>query len=328
MSTTGHTYRVTELLDGVHAGADAPGVTTVMATGFEPLDEVLAGGLRTEQLTLVGGRPGIGKTIVALQWARTIAASGGVATLVCYEHGPREILDRLLALEVRSAARADEEMTVDEARRVVRGLAVGSDRGVDEAVQSPLADEAIRRLRKYGDRLRIVAADGRTTDLFALDAIGSDAGAGTALFVDYLQKVPVAGTANDDERSRVIVEGLKDIAMRHHLAVVATAAGDREGIAGRRLRLAHLRGSTALAHECDVAILLNEKATAVSKVALAFNPARAETFQRQIVVSVEKNRNGQADLHLEFSKDFANYRFDPRGGFLAEKLVDDVLYEE
>ena len=30
----------------------------------------------------------------------------------------------------------------------------------------------------------------------------------------------------------------------------------------------------------------------------------------------------------DWGKDFANYRFDPRGGFMTEKLVDDVLYEE
>jgi replicative DNA helicase len=294
-----------------------------MPTGFDPLDEVLGGGLRTEQLTLVGGRPGIGKTIVTLQWARAIVTAGAVATVVCYEHSPREILDRLLALEVRSIARVDEEFEVDDARRAVLGIGT-----TGAAPSSPLAEEALRRVQSYGDRLHIVAADGRSTDLTALDGIAAATGAGATVFVDYLQKVPVPGALHDEDRSRTAVEGLKDLAMRHRVALVATAAVDRDGIAGRRLRLSHLRGSTALAHECDVAILLNEKATAVSKVALAYNTARADTFQRQVVFSVEKNRSGQADLHLEFAKDFANYRFDPRGGFLTEKLVDDVLYEE
>lgn len=323
MSGDARIHRVADLLTGIRDAPEGADRGAVLATAFEPLDEVLGGGLRAEQLTLVGGRPGIGKTILSLQWARAIASAGANATVVCYEHGPREILDRLLALEVRTIARPDEEFELDDARRAVLGL---TDR--DAARRSPLAEEALRRVESYGSRLSLVAADGRSTDLTALDAVAAQAGAGGAVFVDYLQKVPVPGALHDDDRSRTAVEGLKDIAMRHRVAVVATAAGDREGIAGRRLRLSHLRGSTALAHECDVAILLNEKATAVSKVALAYNTARAETFQRQVVFSVEKNRSGQADLHLEFTKDFANYRFDPRGGFMTEKLVDDVLYEE
>ena len=108
----------------------------------------------------------------------------------------------------------------------------------------------------------------------------------------------------------------------------ATAAADHTGIESRRLRLGNLRGSAALAHECDVAITLNEKAIAVSKVAIAYNTARAEQFQRQVIFSVEKNRSGAADMHMEFTKDFSSYRFDPEGAFLGERLVDDVLYEE
>ncbi len=33
-------------------------------------------------------------------------------------------------------------------------------------------------------------------------------------------------------------------------------------------------------------------------------------------------------MDLEFVKNFETYRFDQRGGFVAEQLVDDVLYTE
>src|SRR5579864_8216627 len=39
-------------------------------TNFTPLDQVLAGGLRPGDMMLVGGTPGVGKTVVTLQWAR------------------------------------------------------------------------------------------------------------------------------------------------------------------------------------------------------------------------------------------------------------------
>ncbi len=44
-----------------------------LSTGFHPLDDVLAGGLRPGELMIVGGAFGVGKTIFALQTARNVA---------------------------------------------------------------------------------------------------------------------------------------------------------------------------------------------------------------------------------------------------------------
>jgi replicative DNA helicase len=316
-----------DLLTGIDSGAlGAPDVA--IPTGFTPLDQVLMGGVRTGQLTIVGGRPGIGKTILALQWARTFAIAGVPTAVVCYEHPPREVVERLLAVEVRTSARPDEQVLVDAARDLVRRVVlVGEPLGT--AAEQPLADEAIRRATHWGEHLRIAGGSGRATDLAAIERIAQTVGPGGVVIVDYLQKVPLhEHLRSDEERTLAVAEGLKDIALQHNVAVVATAAGDHDGITARRLRIGDLRGSAALAHECDVAITLNEKMLAVSKVALAYNSARSEQFQRQVVLSVEKNRSGPADMHLEFTKDFSSYRFDPDGSFLGEKLVDDVLYEQ
>lgn len=316
-----------DLLVGIDAGAlGAPDVA--IATGFSPLDQVLMGGVRTGQLVLVGGRPGIGKTILALQWARTFAMAGVATAVVCYEHPPREVVERLLAVEVRTAARVDEQVLVDAARDLVRRVILAGE-PLGTTAEHPLADEAIRRASSWGDHLRIAGGSGRGTDLGGIERIAEDLGPGGVLLVDYLQKVPLhEHLGSDEERTLAVAEGLKDIALRHNVAMVATAAADHGGIEARRLRVGDLRGSAALAHECDVAITLNEKALAVSKVSLAYNSARSEQFQRQVVLSVEKNRSGPADMHLEFTKDFSSYRFDPDGSFLGEKLVDDVLYEQ
>ncbi len=99
--------------------------------------------------------------------------------------------------------------------------------------------------------------------------------------------------------------------MTTDVAVIAVVAADIHGLANRRLRLHNLRGSSALAYECDVAVILNDKSQAVSKVHLAYDPVRAATFKHQVVFTVEKNRGGQAPLDLEFRKDFASYRSRP-----------------
>ena len=151
----------------------------------------------------------------------------------------------------------------------------------------------------------------------------------TAVFVDYLQKVAVRPRATDEaERVTRVADGLKELALTRGVAVVAPVAADQAGLTARRMRMHHLRGSSALAHESDVVVALNEKWTAISKAHLAYNLARASTYHQWVVFSVEKNREGPAAIDTEFRKDFARYRFEPQGRFVAEQLVDDVLYEE
>ena len=77
---TNHVAKATaaELLAGL--GPAAPQARSVQfPTGFQPLDDVLNGGFRAQDLVLLGGRPGIGKTVAALQWARWMAMQGHTA---------------------------------------------------------------------------------------------------------------------------------------------------------------------------------------------------------------------------------------------------------
>ncbi len=254
---------------------------------------------------------------------------GRTSIYVCYEHSPHSLLGRLLALELGSLARPDEIVELTRLRTIAQEVALGAS-PAEALTTDPLGEEAYHRLQQYGPRLHLVQGSGLRTGVRELAQIVSSHRDGpTALFVDYLQKIPVAGDlVSDDQRTTFLAERLKELAMVAEVPVVALAASDREGLIARRLRLHHLRGSTALAHECDIAVLLNEKAISVSKSHLAFDPVRAEQFKRWVIFSVEKNREGSPDMNLEFRKDLANYRFDPQGGFVAESLVDSVLFDD
>jgi replicative DNA helicase len=299
------------------------------ATGFDPLDRVLDGGLRARDLTLVGGMPGVGKTVISLQWARQLALDGATAVYACYEHEEQVLLSRLLLLEAGELASPDATQ-LQAVRPLVSALLRGEVTIAGALERSPLLAEAHARLASYAGRLWLVRASGAHTGVAELDAIVSERRDGpTVLFVDYLQKVSVRPEpAEEAEKVTRVAEGLKELALEREVAVVAVVAADREGLAARRLRLHHLRGSSALAYEADVALIVNDKQQVVSKVHLAYDPVRAETFKHWAVLSIEKNRGGLAHIDLEFRKQFEHYRFDRIGSFVIDRLVDERLVVE
>src|SRR5512135_2036985 len=78
-------------------------------TGFMPLDTYLGGGLQAEDLVLLGGPQGVGKTVAVLQMARNIAKDGrALAIVVCFEHSEIYLLLRLLSME--SVAWGDDSL--------------------------------------------------------------------------------------------------------------------------------------------------------------------------------------------------------------------------
>jgi len=299
------------------------------ATGFPLLDDVLNGGLRPGELVLVGGKPGQGKTTLALQWARHLAASGTPVLYLCYEHDAVSLLVKLIRCELGdlvARGACDDQLRVETLRDRLRDVAVGDDDPLQLLGSDPLLVEAVERVRAYGADLVLVPASGRI-DLAAIDQLVEDHPRTGVVVVDYLQKVPVAAS-DEGERVTRVADTLKDLALSRSLAVVAITAADQDGLASRRLRTQHFRGSTALAYESDVVIVLNEKMSIVSRLHLAYDATRAPEFRDQVVFSVEKNRNGLADVHLEFRKDFANHRFDPSGRWVSERLWDEGSPEE
>ena len=297
-------------------------------TGFDPLDRVLGGGVRPGNLAMLAGEPGAGKTIATLQWARHMALSGREVVYVCYEHDAAVLLGRLLCLEVGFLAPAGDLHTVEAATEDLREALLDGRPLTATMNRHPLVAEALQTASAYADKLHLVRGSGTHTDIDALRELIRSTPTPPALFVDYLQKVAVVPEP-DSENEKVlrITEALKDLALGENVPVIAVAAAGSAGLEAQRLRMHHVRGSSAVAYECDIAMVMNEKYGIVSKAHVAFDPVRANAFKRRIVFSVEKNRGGPANVDIEFEKHFMSFRFDPDGAYVPERLVDERFTE-
>jgi replicative DNA helicase len=305
----------------------------VWATGFPALDTYLGGGIRAGELTLLGGPQGLGKTTLALQILRNIAAGGDHAVYFSFEHDPATVLERLIACEAGEHLGLDAVTT----RRVREAFQAADGRSstlAERLGDTPGGAEAVLAVAGYADRLLVHRSSGAMTDLEAIRrtvmSVRAESGEPPVIVIDYLQKVAVLGHHDiEEERVTWIVEGLKDLALEVGIPVMAIVAADKDGLAaGKRLRVHHLRGSTALAYEPDVVLLLNDKYDVVARHHLVYHVTNAERYHEWVVLSIEKNRGGLDRVDLEFRKNFENSRFDTEGQLVTEQLMDDRVFVE
>ena len=316
-----------KLSTGLAAGA------RVWPTGFDSLDVALTGGFRSGELILLGGPQGLGKTAMALQMLRNTVSGDRSALFFSYEHDAHGVLERLLAIESGAIAGSDgisltrirqrfeashsEVRTIHERFADVRG-----------------GSEAVTALERYGDRLHVHTSSGLHTTLdeirTAIEGVVAQEGRPPLVLVDYLQKVPVANfSGSEEERVAVVVERLKDLALEFAVPVLAIVAAEKGSlVSGKRMRVNDLRGSSALAYESDVILILNDKYNVVAKHHLVYHLENAERFRQWVVLSIEKNRGGVDHVSLEFRKRFEQGRFEPQGRLVEEQLVEERVFRD
>ena len=303
----------------------------VWPSGFLTLDQALTGGFRSGELVLLGGPQGLGKTTFALQVTRNLIASGHTAVYFSFEHDNHTLLERLIAMEAAEIA----GLTAIPLHAV--RLAFEARHGSEQTLESRFEGteggaEAVRAVEAYSARLHMHRSKGSDTDVEAMrqviETVFENTGQMPFVVVDYLQKVYVPGAAHlsEDERITLVVEALKDLALELSVPVLAIVAADKSGLAaGKRMRVQDLRGSSALAYEPDVVLILNDKYDVVARHHLMYNLANAGRFRRWVIMSIEKNRSGADKVDLEFRKRFEQARFEPGGGYVEEELIDERL---
>lgn len=304
-----------------------------MATGYHPLDDVLNGGLRPGDLMIIGGPSGVGKTIFSLEVARNIATANPDANVmyICYEHDRAHMMMRLMCMESSCLGLGEAALTL----RKLNALMIEGTRGglIERLRVDPVYAPVVASMEQYAERLHLVKASGIQTNLDQIRLWVRRllaAGPRAFLVVDYLQKIPVDYSAGlqENEVTTFLAQGLKELAMSAGIRILAIAAADRTGLQSSRMRLHDMRGSSAIQYEADIGAVLNNKFQIVSREHLVYNPAHAEAMRNWVVMSIEKNRSGRANVDMEYKLDASHFFLDPRGGYVRDRLIDDRIIRE
>lgn len=215
---------------------DRPDQRGGIETGLLDLDSKLAG-LLPGELAVVGARPGVGKTALALQVCINSAGAGKRVLLVSLEMPREQLMQRMLSnlggvdsmrLRRRETT-SDERSRLDGAALAIHRLRIGLVDGSAEMTLGRLRAIARRRAARSG-----------------LDL----------LVIDYLQLLRHPGSENRWQEVGAISRGLKILARELRIPVLACAQLSRAAEGEGRPRLSHLREAGGIEQDADVVILL------------------------------------------------------------------------
>ena len=249
-----------------------PGVLAGIDTGLPTLNH-LTGGWQDGNLIILASRPSVGKTSLALQWARRAAAGGKTVAVFSLEMSEQEIGQRLIAQHtgvdlhrLRSGALLDQEW-VDVAH----------------------ASSSLARLPIYiDDRPGLSPAQVRVAcrNLQSRRQLGF-------IVVDYLQLMegPARAQSREQEVSAVS-RALKGIAKEFGVPVLALSQLNRdvETRTDRRPRLADLRESGSIEQDADVVVFLYRPEAYAIHTASIYGDERSTTNMIEVIMA--KQRNG------------------------------------
>ncbi len=256
-----------------------------LATGFGELDNIISG-LRASDLIVIGARPSLGKTSLALDIGRYVAVKNqqpvGIFSL---EMSKEQVIDRLVAAEsevplwkIRTGRLND-----DSDFELIQA-------GLDTLSRAPIfIDDTpspnILQMRSMARRLQ--AEHGLSL-----------------LIVDYLQLIqPRTSSDNVVQQVTEISRGLKGLARELNIPIVALSQLSRsiEQREHRLPRLADLRESGSIEQDSDIVMFIYRKDRDKTNV------APEEENMAEIIVA--KHRNGPlGTAKLKFDADRVSFR--------------------
>ena len=264
-------------IDKLQKGAqELRGITT----GFPALDRQLAG-WQNSDLIVLAARPSMGKTTLALDFARHAALAGVSVGVFSLEMSKEQLVDRLLAAHAHVdlwRMRTGKLQTGGEFDDFARlGHAMG------ELSEAPLYidDQASNNVMGMRTMARRLQAE------HGLDL----------LIIDYLQLME--STRYSDNRVQEVSDisrSLKKLAIELNIPIIALSQLSRavEMRAGQRPKLSDLRESGSIEQDSDIVMFIHRVNTGDDEAA-----SRADVHDVSLLI--EKHRNGPTgEIPLRF----------------------------
>ena len=263
---------------------------TGVPTGFHDLDKMTAG-MHSGDLIIVAGRPGMGKTALALNMGTVAAQQSGIGVAIfSLEMSKEQLVLRMLCSEALVNYQDVRSGRLHEKDFAKLASAAG---GLHQAIIyiDDSAGLSVLELRAKARRLkREIHARGGRLGL---------------VIVDYMQLM--RGSGRSDSREQEISEisrSLKALAKQLELPVMALSQLNRrveeKGATDRRPVMAHLRESGAIEQDADVILFVYREA--------AYNKELSPEEERTAEIIIGKQRNGPTGtVNVTFRKEFMRF---------------------
>ena len=211
-----------------------------LPTGFKKINEVLNGGLRKGNLTVLGARPAVGKTSWAQQVILNIAKQNKVCLFASLEVNNSQVYDKFVSINKNIPAWKIHKKTLNQTEMIDYNKSKEELRGLNDFIFVVDTQQSIRQIESMVKKH--IAK--RKLDLLA---------------VDYIQIVKREYSKNISEATAIkdITTGLKDIAKKYNIAVLGLAQINREGVNGKEPTMNDLKGSGGIEEDADCIILLH-----------------------------------------------------------------------
>lgn len=227
---------VEALIKDVEERAKNPTDVWGMRSGFPDLDRRI-GGLHREQTLLLAAPPGIGKSVLAMQIAKNVAASGTHVVIYSFEMSAKRVLMRLLSAESGIPTRA---------------MSTGymSDYWDDFYVAAQqLHALPIHISDIYGMTTFSVRAD------LARMTIREDVG---LVVVDYLNKLLDSDGGDDLSNTKLKAQRMQGICREFGVHGILIQSMTKEGMTATVPKMAAMSGPADVAHEGDNVFLMGK----------------------------------------------------------------------
>lgn len=244
-------------------------------TGIFDLDDT-TNGLHAEELTVIGARPGVGKSTFALHIAEKIASKGILVGYVSLEMSKTQIVQKLISKlsridsnKLRTGKLEETDLIkIPEATRIIENLKLD----ITTSAKSIQDIEIYAKRKKNKENLGL-------------------------LIIDYLQLITNKEKSNTREQEIAsITRALKLLSLELHIPIIALSQLRRDG-ANSKPTLTDLRESGAIEQDADNVIFLYKD-----------NDNEENKIVEDITIDLQKQRaGGLVETKVRFDKKISSF---------------------